>query len=229
MKKAILVLLCFLGLKGVSQNTVFEAGLAPEISLSYKLSDKIKFNVKVESFHAGFQTADSESPSWAYEYDVTESQFYTSWKINPFQSAAIGYQWAIGKSGKSNHSSIQQYSFVHRPGNLLFAHRLRADQTFYRDESPRYRFRYRLSIEIPLQGQTIDPGEFYLVTSEEVIYGFQGKEGVFQNRLAAFAGHYFRNNDKIQIGLEHRVAARRNATVHELWIKVGWFINLSRG
>jgi hypothetical protein len=77
-----------------------------------------------------------------------------------------------------------------------------------------------------LLGQTIDEGEPYLVTSDEILYGWQAGENEFQNRLAFWGGYYLRNKNKIQAGIEYRLSFAEIITVNAFWLRIAWFINL---
>ncbi len=213
---------------GKAQESSFGAGALPEVSLGYKLSSSYKINTKIESFQAIYSNPPVETKNWDYRHRGTDIQIFASRKLNPFNSLAIGYQFGIEPGDPSSHRTIQQFSFVRRPGTILFGHRFRTDQTFADNESPEFRARYRLSLEIPLNGLSIDPGEFYLVASEEVIYGFWESRSSFENRINLLVGHYFRSKNKLQFGLDYRTGIQEDLFAHILWLKVGWYVDLEK-
>ncbi len=200
-------------------------GIVPEINISYKLKD-IKFNVKAEFFQLFYANEGELGPEWDYQYENTDLQFFASKKVNPFISLALGYQYGIETGDKNTHRTIQQFSYVFRPGNLKWGHRVRAGQTFYEDEPTKFRFRYRLSVEIPLQGQSIDYNEFYVIASDEFLYAYQDKDQEYENRLAMYIGYLFENNSKFQLGIDYRTDLSSEPLVHNYWIRLGYLINL---
>ena len=111
---------------------------------------------------------------------------------------------------------------------MCFSHRLRLDQTFSTgNEDNEYRVRYRFAAEIPLSGQTLDPGEFYLLTSNEVIAGTKGGKGEIENRLVGSIGHYFGKKAKLEAGLDWRIdKIIADGLRNRLWFKVGCFLNI---
>jgi hypothetical protein len=226
MKFVLTLFLVFTSTILFSQRAAVLMGTIPEIAFSYRLNDRIKFNSKIESFHGFLSRLDDERYRWSHFHRGVNIQAFGSYRLDPFQSIAIGYQYGVEFDEFDSHRLIQQYSIVRKPLNIKFGHRFRSDQTFYRDETWMLRLRYRLSAEIPMQGQTIDQGEFYMVVSEEVLYALQSGESAFQNRLIGSVGHFFPNNDKLQLGLEYRLGFARIITAHGLWLRVSWFINL---
>jgi hypothetical protein len=202
-------------------------GLSPEIALSYKLNDKYSFNGKIESFHF-FEPSDETNLWNDFVLDGVDFQFFANRRINPFQSAALGYQYSYDPGGVGSNRLIQQYSFTTSPGSIRFSHRLRSDQTFHPEDPLRLRFRYRFAIQLPLQGEVIDPKEFYMVASDELIYSLQDSQNSYENRLVASLGYVLANeNHRIQAGFDYRTRLRDNAVTETLWFEVAWLVRLN--
>lgn len=218
----LLIMLLFSGIL-LAQDSESYLGVVPEINLSYELKT-IKFNLKAESFQLFHANADN--PGWNYQYEQTEVQFFVSKKMNPFISLAVGYQYGIEVGDKNTHRGIQQFSYVFKPGNLKWGHRVRTDQTFYHNKATKFRFRYRLLLELPLQGQSIDYSEFYMVVSDEILYAIQDKEQDYENRLILYLGYFFENSNKLQLGLDYRTGFSSEPLIHNYWIRVGYLVNL---
>jgi hypothetical protein len=65
------------------------------------------------------------------------------------------------------------------------------------------RFRYRLLATLPLEGKTLDDGEFYLSANDEIFLGFGAnvQQNVFdQNRIALNVGRRFSKDFRMEIG-----------------------------
>lgn len=209
-----------------SQETNVLMGIVPELSLNYKLNDKFKLNAIAEFYNDGFSKTGSEPFTWDYGYDRTDLQLFGSYRINPLQSVALGYQYSIRNAASDAHKITQQITLLRRPDKILFGHRFRADQTFYAHNGPRFRIRYRLSLELPLQGSSIDPGEFYMVPSDEVLIGLQENKASFENRLSVHLGYLLQNDNKLQLGLDYRTGFKESSIYHSLWMRVAFFFNL---
>ncbi len=207
-----------------SQN--FSAGILPEISLSYQWSEKIQQTVKIESMHEMY-TPDSQEPR--YYYEQTDVQIFLEGRINPFIRVAGGYQYRFEGQGENAHRSIQQISFLQRKQGFRLGHRLRTDQTFVPSEAIQWRFRYRLSAEVPLQGQSLDDGEFYLKFSGEPIFSVHDAERELETRLSTSLGFLIHAGNKLELGPDYRLEdIMTKGAGHDLWMKLGWFYLISK-
>ena len=82
-------------------------------------------------------------------------------------------------------------------------------------------------MEVPLAGQTLDPGEFYLLTSNEAIFGTKSGENEIENILVGSLGHYFGKTSKLEVGLDWRIDKLiAQGLRNQLWFNVGYFLNL---
>ena len=71
------------------------------------------------------------------------------------------------------HRSIQQFATVQQFETFRLGHRFAADQTFRPGIDTEFRFRYRATFEIPLNGHSIDPRELYLKVNNEILFSSQ--------------------------------------------------------
>lgn len=90
-------------------------------------------------------------------------------------------------------------------------HRFRFEQRFVEDQITRTRFRYFLSLNIPLNTESIEKGTYYLSFYDEIFIngqrdiGDDGRVEYFdQNRLYAALGYAVQKNFKIQLGYMNR-------------------------
>lgn len=199
----------------------FHGGLLPEVSLSYKWSDIFQQTLKIESAH---ELTGPGSGGFAYAYDQTDIQMFLEAKLNPFVKIAGGYQYRLEGEGNKAHRFMQQAALVQRKEGYRLGHRVRTDQTVYITDPVKWRLRYRLSAEFPLEGQSLDAGEFYLITSGEPIYSYQDMEHDLETRLVASIGYFINNKTKLEMGLDYRLEKLlADPFRQKLWIKAGWF------
>jgi len=111
-------------------------------------------------------------------------------------------------------------------GRVALQHRFRLEQrllgnaTTGRFDGGRYenRMRYMLRANIALQGQTIDPHEWYIGLYDEVMINFGREVGynLFdQNRLYGAVGYHLGKAGRLEIGyLNQMIAGRTLRTVH---------------
>lgn len=148
---------------------------------------------------------------------------FHDWRLNATKSVAIGFFHRF-QDGNDANRIIQQYALVKRLRNFRLNHRFRTDQTFTDQEKIEIRFRYRLSFEIPLNGLTLDPDEFYLLVSNEPIFSLQNQGFEVENRLVFGMGKLYSNGQKLEWSIDYRTDGFIQKDLRtRLWIKIGFF------
>lgn len=204
------------------QSRPITLGAIPEITGSHKLTSNWSVTGKIESRHAAF-AQQSNGDATGYSYVRTDVQLLGGYRINPFLGAAIGYQSILHADGPMAHRATQQLSVVLPYPGYRFAHRFRTDQTWQQDDTPRFRLRYRFSLELPLQGLEVDPNEWYVVFSDEPVLDYQ-RSLFFENRIGTIVGYVFTSGNKLETGLDYRLERIGTAVFgHEVWFKLNWF------
>lgn len=222
--KYVLVLICGLISFEMSSQREFSGGLMPELSLGYSLNNKVSVLHKLEYQQAMFEESSS---GLFFELQQADLQHFIAYEISPILDIAGGYQTRFDANGINHHRSIQQISWVSRLIGLRIGYRFRTDQTFSNEESPEYRFRVRMKSQFPLQGLELDQGEQYLVVSNEIIYSTQSIIDDLENRLNLGIGHYFNDNNKLEVGLDWRTDDYlEEGFRHRLWLKASYYLNL---
>lgn len=210
-----------------AQNTRFSAGFFPEASLSYKLNTLYSITHKVESQHGIFDKQSQLNEELEYNHVLTDLQTFLDRKISPNVKISLGYQYRILK-GENTHRPIQQISILQRESKYRIGHRIRTDQTFFKEAKILWRFRYQIKGQIPLQGLELDPGEQYFILSNELIYMNQSGEDDLENRFTASLGFYFNDKNKLEVGFDYRTDDYlvQDRFRHRLWLKFGYYKSL---
>lgn len=201
-------------------------GFFPEAAVSKKVGESWKLTGKIESQHILFSNDAISNNEWGYEHDRTDLQFFVARNLTLRTKGALGYQFRIEGKGKNSHRTIQQIGWLSNFRNYRLGHRVRADQTFF-EEGVSWRMRYRISSDIPINGQVLDPGENYLIASNELIAEYFESEINLENRLVAGIGWYFKNKQKLELSIDYRLdpivsSPQRN----RIWTKVSFYLNL---
>lgn len=211
--------------QGFSQSN-FQSGLLPSINLNKKLENDWSLNFKIESRQILKQGDLGEDNPFAYDYALTDYSFITAKKVGLYETLAAGYLIRI-RDQKPTHRFIQQYVITKQYSGLRLSHRFVADETFDEGESMELRLRYRISTLFALNGQTIDPKEFYLKVNHEYVNSFQDKDYDLEIRLIPFVGYVINKDQKFEFGLDYRINSfLENETSNRYWLSLNWFITL---
>ena len=214
----ILILLLTLALTGMSQNNV-QMGLLPSLNVSKKLPKDWSLHAKAESRQQLYRG------DFDYAYLNTDISLIAGRKVSLKTSLAAGYLVRVEPDAVS-HRAIQQLTIVNRYSGFRLSHRFSADQTFQRDEATEFRFRYRISSEFALQGQSVDPGEYFFKLNNEYLYSIQGKADDVEIRLGAFVGYSLKPETKIELGIDYRADSFIDSSSrHRLWFAVNFYQN----
>jgi hypothetical protein len=123
--------------------------------------------------------------------------------------------------------TIQQINFIVRKVDFKLAHRISCDQTFENGQSTEYRFRYRLSSEIPFSGQTLDVKEFFIKLSNEYLNSFLEGAYDLEIRGLGFVGYMLSPNTKLELGLDYRIDSFLNeSTRQRFWTSFNVYLSI---
>jgi hypothetical protein len=209
----------------MAQST-YRAGALPSININYRLNDDWSLNFKTEARHELLEgTFDGQSEG-INEYVLTDFSLIAARKVGLSGRVSGGYLIRF-REGQVIHRAIQQYTYVQNLSGFRLAHRVVADQTFSPSEATEFRFRYRLATEIPLNGESADPKEFYLKISNEYLNSFQESEYDLEVRLVPLLGYTLSDKYKIEIGIDYRVNSFLDQDAqNSFWTSINWYIDL---
>lgn len=201
----------------------YQFGILPSLNINKKLPYDFKLNLELESRQELKSGPFNMPADFNFEYELTDFSVLVSKKIAINKSLALGYLARIS-DGKLSGRTIQQYIATTRYSGFILSHRFSADQTFTQDEDTEYRLRYRLSSEIPLNGQSVDPKEFYINLSNEYLNSLQEDIYDLEIRVGPFLGYKFMDTKKLEFGLDYRINSFiKNSPGHRFWIGINWY------
>jgi hypothetical protein len=218
-----LLLISFANCFGQSQE--FFTGIFPEAAVTKTLKNDQKIIFKIEHQDILYNNSDGQNQELQFTHYRTDLMGFYDFKLNPSKRVAFGVFHRI-QDGANANRLIQQFASVNRLRGMKLAHRIRTDQTFTKDDPVELRVRYRISTEIPLSGTTLDPGEHYLILSDEPIISFQGGEFEIENRLVFSFGRLITSSQKLEWSLDFRTDKYiQDGFRTRLWAKVGYFFS----
>lgn len=137
--------------------------------------------------------------------------------------------WPYGKLPSTSrfpeHRMWEQLQLNHATGRVALNHRYRLEQRWLGRVAPENgeervqnwvrtnRFRYRIQATLPLEGKTLDDGEFYLTANDEVFlnWGANVQYNVFdQNRIVLAVGRRFSEKLRVEIGYLDQLIEKAN-------------------
>jgi hypothetical protein len=126
-----------------------------------------------------------------------------------FNASKIGGGYLFGGDDlfrpeiENEHRFMQQYAFYINFLKYRLANRIRTEQRIYSD-GYKNRFRYRVSIDFPLNGDRLNVKEAYFLASNELLMNATEQNQDFENRIGLGIGWKLEKINKIQIQLQHR-------------------------
>jgi hypothetical protein len=222
----IIIIVCLQFLNTVSAQNTYQFGALPSLNLNRKLKKDWSINTKIESRQLLQSGEFNGNADKVYKYVLTDFSLISAKKVGLNSRIAGGYLIRF-REGKLVHRFIQQYIIVQRLNAFRLAHRFLGDQTFSTNEKPEFRFRYRITSEIPLNGESVDSGEFYLKINNEYLNSFQDADYDLEIRLVPLLGYDINDNIKIELGLDYRVNSfLNNNTRHSFWTSLNFFVEI---
>lgn len=194
---------CMSSIVSYSQNSR-QAGLLPSLNISNGLGSNWKINTRIETRQQLLSSVGGPDTGLDYKNVLTDIAVVAvrKWRLN--QTFGGGYQIRF-RDGEIVHRLIQQYTLVNGHRRWRVGHRLSADQTFARGGLPEYRLRYRLTLQVPLSGDSVDPKEFYIKLNNEYLNSWEPGSYDLELRITAFIGYEFDANNKLEVGTDSRL------------------------
>ena len=211
--------------KVLSQST-YQWGILPSLNLNSNLKKDWSLNTKLESRQI-FQSGEvNGAVEGNYKYVQTDLSLIVAKKVGLNSRVGGGYLVRL-KEGELFHRFIQQYNVVQKLSGFRLAHRFVTDQTFSAIEKPEFRVRYRISSEIPLNGESVDPGEWYLKLNNEYLYNTQASESDLEIRVVPLLGYDISKILNWETGLDYRASSVfKTNKQHSYWITINLYIDI---
>lgn len=167
----------------------------PSATLSLTLSDRHSLTGQLTAF----QTTQL--------LERVEGSVFVNRRVTVRTTLSGGYLLRIGTpleaTQRIEHRPSVTLAHTASVGIRQVSHRVRLEARI-RDSGTVYRTRYRLSMRSPLQGERLDPGEYYLLIQQESLGTFSENPFSYENRLSAHVGLLLMNRQRVEVGLQHR-------------------------
>lgn len=220
MKKSLLIFILSAMSVFCNAQSSFQYGIIPSINIIKKFPKNWSANFKAESRQSIY------NQELKYDYLLTDFSLVVTKRIAPNTSVGGGYLLRA-EDGEFEHRAIQQISFSKKYSGFRMAHRVMTDQTFAKNSKPELRLRYRISSEIPLEGQSLDVKEFYLKINNEYLNSWQGHEYDLEIRGVALLGYSVSSVNDLEIGIDYRLDSFIDGDPrNRIWLSINFFHSL---
>ncbi|WP_417884887.1 DUF2490 domain-containing protein [Zunongwangia sp.] len=200
-KHLLFLLICLLSFHLQAQNN-FSAVINPNVSLSIKTETRWSYNFSVQNRDIVYKNED-----WDFAAKHLQFSHFTSYKTSLSSKLSLGILYRFKEFlDTNNHDEVritEQYAYYRKYNLLKTAHRIRFEQRI-RDITF-YRWRYRFSLEFPLNKSQIENKGFFIGTSTELLYTISKKTSPIPgNRFSISIGKALKPCSKIKVGLQYR-------------------------
>lgn len=229
------IILCCLAFSHLlpAQNR-FSGEFLPKLILSGEFNQRLSWTTALDG-EATWLSKEGEMPSeFSFFFTDLNLQLGLDYQWTTNLNLAAGYQFGFEDLNRSaidlEHRLLQQISAVWRPGKVRLQGRLRTEQRFFKNNNYRieHRLRSRLSADLPLQGQQLDPGEIYLNTNSEWLFPLSVDRPLLFSEIRNYLGLGWRlsNGHRLENGLEWRTRALNNDgnRRHNFFWRVTWIL-----
>ena len=181
----------------------YTAYIQPQLTLNYKVAPYYKHNLSLSSRNFAVQNEDIQ-----FQGRHLDLSHFSTFETGVGTSLGAGLMYRFRKAFDSSRDNevrfTQQFSFTLHPLIVRYGHRLRVEQRFLPGHTI-HRFRYRFSLDFPLEGEKVDLKEGYLILNTEALMSVsEGITPQFDQRLTLAIGWFLTDTIQIQTGLEHR-------------------------
>jgi hypothetical protein len=146
----------------------------------------------------------------AGHYKLSES---TMFAVGYVRADTWGFDSSFGARKRGENRLYQQFAVKHGWGRAKLDHRFRLEQRFFREagaSSYGNRVRYMIGLTLPLRGDSVKCGSYFLRFSNETFLNFESDAALTypernktfdQNRVYVGAGRQLTRQSKLQLGL----------------------------
>ncbi len=186
-----------------------------ELAINSDVSDSYEINFGLRTRYFLYRGSSFE---WnTRQIDISH---FSNLKLNYNHDISLGIQYrnrAIFDDTPNELRITQQFNFTKSGYGLRYGHRFRTEQRILYGKTI-FRHRYRFAVDFPLNGEKLDVGEAYLVSSMELLLSLsQPDKPEIDHRTTGLIGWKISNDLKLQAGLEYRFEALNIETDYRLF------------
>lgn len=203
----------------------YVAYFQPQLALNYEVSRNYSHNFSLSSRNFIFQ--DRELEFRGRNLDLSH---FSTLKMGLNSSLGGGIMYRFRQVFETNRDNevrfTQQYNLTTRPLVVRYGHRLRTEQRIFPNITV-HRFRYRFTLDFPLEGEKVDVNEVYLIINTEALLSIgNGRIPQYDQRVAVNLGWLLSPKVQLQAGIENRWENYRDQTQMVLFLNSSLILSL---
>ncbi|GGD52341.1 hypothetical protein GCM10011361_18770 [Muriicola marianensis] len=182
----------------------FTTYFQPQLAFNYKVLPFYSHNLTIGNRNYIYR--DGETQFQGRNLDITHFSTFSS-GANSSLGLGLMYRFReLFEPERNNEFRLtQQMNITSRPLIARYGHRLRSEQRIFPDLTI-HRFRYRFTLDFPLQGEKVDVRETYMILNAEALLSAgRGMSSQFDQRFTATLGWLLEEDLQWQVGLEYRM------------------------
>ena len=200
--------------------------MLPSINLNKSLEKDWNLNLKLESRQAMSEGVFGGDSYDKYSVLLNDFAIMTGKKVGLNNSIAVGFLLRL-EDNEFQYRTTQQFNILKKYDYFRLAYRLVTDQTFSASNFPEFRFRKRVTMEVPFNGTSLDPKEFYAKINNEYLHSIENNEYDLEIRLIPMIGYQFNKSNKFEFGIDYRVDSFVNSfSSHSFWTSLNWYLKI---
>jgi hypothetical protein len=201
--KGLVICLFFISFLGQSQNKP-SIRWEPGLSFTKKIDSRWSYNMSISGRQRFTNFGEGESNNKTDRWEIKSFGTYT---LLGGKKLSLGYMYRTVDPFEQvsgwEHRITQQFAFLTNFGGYRLGNKFRIEQRI-RSSDYLTRLRYAISNDFPLQGENLDPKEFYLIAGNELVYAFNQFEDELENRFSFGIGRLLKKGQKLQFSVVSR-------------------------
>lgn len=200
----------------------YNGGVQTEIKPSFSFDKGWKVNGKITTRTLLFEGIKGEPTQWNSVFERSELEAILTKQVSTNSGLGLGYL-IRDEEGVFKQRIIQQFSTSRKYSSSKLGHRFRFDETFMKEESPIFRFRYRISYIHELGAKKKDDSKTYFSISNEYLPTLQNKKMELEMRIMPALGFKLNERNKLELGIDYRIEELFTASHKQLFLfNVAW-------
>ncbi|PQB05811.1 hypothetical protein BST85_13575 [Aureitalea marina] len=192
----------------------------PEIDVNYQLNPDWNFNMGISyrsQVDFELRRFDGEISSSHIQWDA-KANYRTGFRSHIGMTSMYRINQIADRQAENEFRLSEAYALDISFGKFSLGNRLQADQRF-RFSTTLFRFRYQLSLDFPLSGERLDPGEFYTIFSTESLLTTASViRPLWDQRFTGALGYELNKQWKLQLNFEFRAEGYNRGLIQRYFL-----------